>query len=267
MMTFLRLCTIAILSAGGLVCGSLATAADEWGSIEGQFVLEGEIPQLPPLVVKGNPAAKDAAVCAKDGVPDDSLIVNPENKGIANICLYLRKAPARIHPDLAKSAEKEITFDQMGCRFMPHVLIVRTDQTVMVKSGDPVNHNTHTNPFKNSGQNVTIQPNDRKGVPFVMKQSEIAGFVPTKVTCDIHPHMSAYWVVTDHPYVAVTDADGKFTIKDLPPGEHTFRVWHERPGYIKTSEFAKDVKVKVEPGKTTTLGPYRVKVEEFTKSK
>jgi hypothetical protein len=53
-----------------------------------------------------------------------------------------------------------------------------------------------------------------------------------KVGCDIHPYMTAWWVVLDHPYVAVTDSEGKFEIKGLPAGKHEFIVWHERAGYI-----------------------------------
>src|SRR5690606_35171102 len=102
-------------------------------------------------------AAKDAAVCAAQDVPDDSLIVDSDTKGIANICLYIRKAPKKIHPDLAKSEDKEVVFDQKGCRFMPHVLIVRTDQTVLVKSEDPINHNTRTAPFANKAENLIVK--------------------------------------------------------------------------------------------------------------
>ena len=265
-MKFVQFCVIAAIAATSLTWAGFAIAADEWGNIEGQFVLEGDIPVLKPIVAKGDPAVKDSKVCAANEVPDDSLAINPDNKGIANICLYIRKAPKSVHPDLKASAEKEIVFDQVGCRFFPHLLIVRTDQTVLVKSGDSISHNTHTNPFKNSAQNLTIAANERKGVPYHMKQSELAG-VPVKVNCDIHPHMLAYWLVTDHPYVAVTDANGKFAIKNLPVGDHTFRVWHERPGYVNCAEFKKDVTIKVEAGKTTTLGPYKVKAEEFTKKK
>ena len=265
-MRFARRCTVAAMAFVCLACSAVAPAADEWGSIEGQFLLEGDIPDLPPLVEKGNAAAKDAAVCAADGVPDDSLIVNSENRGIANICLYIRKAPKKIHPDLLKSAERDVVFDQVGCRFLPHLLIVRTDQVVLVKSGDPINHNTRTAPFANKAENIIIKPEERTGVQITMNQSEL-NYPPVKVSCDIHPHMSAYWMVADHPYVAVTDADGKFKIENLPVGEHTFRVWHERPGYINCSEFKRDLKVTVKPGETIALEPFKVPVGEFTKNK
>lgn len=266
MMRFARGCSFAAIAFVCLCTYSVTSAADEWGSIEGQFLLEGDAPELAPLVAKGDPAAKDAAVCAANGVPDDSLTVNPENHGIANICLYIRKAPKKIHPDLKASAESQVVFDQVGCRFAPHLLLVRTDQVVLVKSGDPINHNTRTAPFANKAENLIIKPNERTGVEITMNQSEL-NYPPVKVSCDIHPHMSAYWMVADHPYVAITDADGKFKIENLPVGEHTFRVWHERPGYINCSEFKRDLKVTVKPGETVTLEPFQVPVAEFTKTK
>jgi hypothetical protein len=46
--------------------------------------------------------------------------------------------------------------------------------------------------------------------------------------CNVHAEMSAYVVVTETPYYATTDKDGKFVIKDLPPGKYTLKVWHEK---------------------------------------
>ncbi|MFO1093726.1 MAG: M56 family metallopeptidase [Planctomycetaceae bacterium] len=251
------------------ILGSAATTAganDEWGSIEGQFLLDGEIPVLKPVVAKGDPGVRDCQVCAANDVPDDSLVVNPNNKGIANICLYLVTAPKSIHPDQLASTAKEVVFDQAGCRFTPHLLVVRTDQTVLVKNGDSILHNIKTNPRRNSPQNLVLRANERKGVPLPsqMTRSELTGG-PFEVNSDFHPHMRAHWLVADHPYVAVTDADGKFTIKNLPAGEHTFRVWHERPGYLNCAEFSQEVTIKVEAGKTASVGPYKVNSKEFTK--
>lgn len=242
-----------------------AAAADgEWGTVEGQFVLEGDAPELAPLVAKGDATAKDAQVCAALGVPNESLVVNPENRGIANIFLYLRKAPGRIHPDLAQSSQKEIDFDQKDCRFIPHAMIVRTDQTVLLKSSDPISHNTRTSSFENTAINLIIPPNDRKGTPIQLKKSEVSR-PPVTVSCDIHTYMRAYWVVTDHPYVALTDADGKFRIENLPAGEHTFRVWHERAKYVQADTFKWDLKVTVKGGETITLPPITLQAEIFNK--
>lgn len=241
-------------------------AADGWGTVEGQFILaDGEIPELPPLIRQGDASAKDADVCAANGVPDESLVINGENRGIANICLYIRSAPDDIHPDLEESEESEVVFDQKGCRFIPHVLIVRTDQTVLVKSDDPISHNTRTSPFSNQPINSTIGAKDREGVAVEMPQSELRT-PPVRVSCDIHPWMSAYWMVCDHPYVAVTDADGRFRIENLPAGTHVFRVWHERSGYVETDVFRRDLEVTVEDGEVTSLEPITVSSDIFFKN-
>ena len=55
---------------------------------------------------------------------------------------------------------------------------------------------------------------------------------PMHVACGSHPWMHGKVVVKEHPYVAVTDKDGKLTIKNIPVGTWTFQFWHERPGYV-----------------------------------
>ncbi|WP_437228250.1 carboxypeptidase regulatory-like domain-containing protein [Planctomicrobium sp. SH661] len=231
--------------------------ADGWGSVEGQIILDGDVPAPQFLVKKGDTTVKDAAVCAKDGVPDDSMAFDPETKGIANVFVYLPKAPSKIHPDLKASAEKEVVFDQLGCNFLPHCLIVRTDQDVVCKSSDAVAHNLHTNPFSNTAQNFIVQPNDQTGTPVKMA---IAERNPVKVQCDIHPWMGAYWLVLDHPYAAVTDKDGKFKIDNLPEGTHEFRVWNSKAGNID-----KKLVVKVKAGETTTVPVKKVPLASFQK--
>ena len=52
--------------------------------------------------------------------------------------------------------------------------------------------------------------------------------VPFK--CDVHPWMRAYIGVLDHPYFAVSGADGAFNLKGLSPGTYTIEAWHETLG-------------------------------------
>ena len=222
--------TLVAMAILGLAFCSSANA--QWGTLKGQIVLDGEIPKLKPLVVKGDPAAKDAAVCAAQDVPNEKLVVTDEvGKGIANIVVYLAKKPATINPGLVKSKVPQLTFDQKGCRFIPHVMVVRTDQQVKVLSDDDVAHNTHINPLKNVPENFIIAPKNRTGI--VMKPLSIAERLPMRVNCDIHPWMEAYWVVVDHPYATVTDEKGNYEIPDLPVGTHEFTIWHEACGYLE----------------------------------
>jgi len=222
-------CLAALAAAVVLLTSTAVVQAVEWGTIEGQFVLDGDAPKLDPKVRKGDATAKDAAVCAAENVPNETLVVDPESKGIANVIVYLRKAPADIHPDLKSSKSKSIDFDQKGCRYLPHVVALRTDQQVMCKSQDAVSHNVHTNPLTNDGKNFLVSPNAKEGTPVAMPKVES---LPVRVTCDIHPWMESWWVVQDHPYVAVTDAKGNFKIENLPVGTHKFTVWQESAGYV-----------------------------------
>lgn len=239
-----------------VVPGNLPAA--EFGDFQGAVVLDGDVPPVTLLIKKGAPDAKDAAVCAANDIPDESLVVDPTTKGVANVVVYLAKAPSEVHPDL-KATSATVDFDQVGCRFLPHVLLVQTSQKVRVLSGDAVAHNTRGNPFKNAPFNFTVAANLREGpnVPQVPLKS--AERLPVKVVCDIHPWMDAYWVVVDHPYAAVTGAQGQFMIPKLPVGEHEFRVWHERPGYIERS-----LKVKI-TAEGTTLPIIKVKAKDLAK--
>ncbi|MEX0700622.1 MAG: carboxypeptidase regulatory-like domain-containing protein [Planctomycetales bacterium] len=233
---------------------ALPASAAEYGDVSGQFVFEGEIPEREVLIQKGDAGAKDAAVCAADAIPSDALLVDPETKGIRNVFVYLLRA-SDVHPDLRKSAKEEVVFDQKGCRFIPHALFVRTDQKVRVLSDDPVPHNTHTFPLRNQAVNFLLQPNERVGSPVSVALPEL---LPVQVKCDIHTWMSAYWLVLDHPYAAITDEQGKFAIEKLPAGTHKLRVWHEKVGYVD-----REYEVTVEAGNTTELPPVKVPAARF----
>ena len=243
-----------LLSLIAAICISSSAFADGWGSISGQFVLEGDVPEVAPLVKKGDATAKDAAVCAAQDIPNEAMEFNPKNKGIANIVVFMRRA-SKVHPDLASSEETKVEFDQKNCQFLPHAMVVRTDQTIVCKSSDQVSHNVNIAPFANSPQNFIIQPGDQKGVDVKMPLGES---LPVQVKCDIHPWMKAWWVVLDHPYAAVTDEDGKFTIENLPEGENEFRVWHEAAGYINRKWV-----VTVKDGEVTDMKAVEVPLSMF----
>ncbi len=228
--------TVTIKSVGGAsettggAAAPVETAAKGYCTFLGTITYDGDVPSLPPLVPVGGPALKpeDRAVCAAVAVPDESLVVNPESKGLANAIVFLEKRPGNIKPELAKPSTDPIFFDQKGCHFIPHVLIVEIGRPLLIQSGDPILHNTHTFPNRNKSFNQAIPPEDRKGVACDYKKPETG---PIAVACDLHNWMKAYHFPIDHPYAAVTDKDGKFKIEGLPAGAHSFNIWHERgPG-------------------------------------
>ena len=245
--TMLCACSIALLN-------SVQTVQAQWGSLEGQILFTGEIPNLPPKVMKGDPNSKDPTVCAVETIPDYRLTVNPESKGVQDVFIYLRKAPAQVNPELAKVPSNDLIVDQKHCQFIPLSLVVRCKQQVIAQSDDPIPHNIHGYNVLNPGFNFTVAPNDRAGqkVP-IDKANNRPEPLPISVKCDIHTHMESWWLVIDHPYGAVTDANGRFKIEGLPVGKHSFVIWHNTAGYLE-----KAFEVEVKAG-TTTLPPIQVK--------
>lgn len=220
------------------------TVNAQWGTIKGTVTLNRGVARLPAIVRKGDPAVKDAAVCSAADLPDESVLVDSRSNGLANVVVYLANKPSVIHPDLVSSKRKDVEFQLKGCRFVTHVLVVRTDQDIHILSNDAIAHNVHPNSQKNRiSANIFL---DRMPIVDTFRQSER---LPFKVTCDIHPWMEAYWVVLDHPYVSVTNEKGEFEISKLPEGDHTFRIWHEKAGYLD-----KSYKVTVKAG-VNNVGP------------
>lgn len=245
-----------LFSALLLSCCALTAAAEDWGTITGQIVVTGEIPE-PVLLHAKNAEIKDKEVCAVVDTYAEDLLIDKETKGLANVFVYLLRAPKSVHADEKDPAKVSLVLDNKACRFVPHAMVVRVGQTVEVINSDPVGHNTHTYPLKNQPKNVLIAANTPLGKGEAFDGQTVAELLPTKVACDFHTWMTAYWVVLDHPYAAVTDEKGNFTIPNLPAGKHEFRVWHERCGYVE-----RKYNVTVKKG-DNALPPLQVSVDKL----
>lgn len=159
----------------------------------------------------------------------------------ANVLVYVAKAPA-VNLDLSGV---KFTMDQRDLTFVPHVLPVLVGSNVQFPNDDKVAHNvfslSRTKPF-NLG---SYGPGVSKTVLF-----DKAGVV--ELRCDVHAEMSAYILVMENPYWAVTDEKGQFKIpdqaylaqhgikglKDLPPGTYVVKTWNEK---LKTQEATVEV--------------------------
>jgi hypothetical protein len=203
-------------SSGGTEQAAAATGTG-WGTLKGRFTFAGTPAQPKALVVD-----KDTEVCSMGGMKllDRSLLVDPSSKGLANVVVFARKT-SRVKT--AAEAESSSLFDQKNCEFISPVFAARVGQVVDVRNSDPIGHNTNIagssfNQLIPAGQGTAYKPDAETGMP-------------TMVTCNIHPWMKAYAVFRKDGYVAVSAADGSFTIPDLPAGETIeFQVWHERSG-------------------------------------
>ena len=245
-------------TAANLPVGSLAVtlaAEGEYGTIKGRLVWGGsDVPPARALIEKGR-AQRDPEICAREAaIPNRELVVDPKTKGVVYGFAYLVKPkgsnPGAVKELLARSPKKA-ELDQKNCEFLPYVLAIHQDQTLMIKSSDPVNHNVRYAAFANSPFNQIMAPKGEIEVKLVAERR------PIVVACDIHSWMKAYIMVFDHPFFAVTGADGAFEIKGVPAGEQNLVLWQERIGYVGFTDPAKKAQgmaVTIRAGAVTDVG-------------
>lgn len=212
---------LSLLVLAAFAAAQLASAAD----LSGVITFKGTAPdekELTPI--------KDDSTCTtyySGALPKTQHYIVSAKGELANVIVVVKGAPD------AKStgtAATPVVLDQKGCLYVPQILAVQTGQKVTVKNSDSCVHNVHTVPKDNEMKNLVQMPGGAD-LDFTFEKPE--PFL--KFQCDVHPWMFAYVTVVDHPYFAVSAADGKFTIKNLPPGKYTIEASHRKLG-TKTAE-------------------------------
>jgi hypothetical protein len=245
----------------GLV--SALPAQAQYTDIKGRIVWDdskGAAPARKPV-----PATKDEEVCAKDKeFLTEDWVVNAKTKGIKNVVVWVVPEPDAataaaikagtkrdipsfdkkdIHPALAKPSKPAVEIDQPCCRFIPHIVLAQEGQDMIIKNSAPVPHNAKWT-SRNNGE---INPLLPSGAQHEVKGLKAEKF-PIEISCSIHPWMKAYVRVFDHPYFAVTDEDGNFTIKNAPVmnGKLRLFVWQETGGFSggKDGRFGETIQVQ-----------------------
>ena len=137
-----------------------------------------------------------------------------------NIAVYIDSVPGKTFT----APTAHVTVDQSHLAFAPHVVVVQQGTTVEFKNDDNVGHNVYWPAIhhdKKLAHNMGTWPQGLSK-PFTFTE---VGDVP--LLCNVHPEMSGYIFVVPTPYFAVTDKDGNFLIKDVPPGQYTLKTSSE----------------------------------------
>ena len=239
------------------VAALLAASANAqgWGDIEADFFLKGSF--TPEKIIF------PAGVCGAVKLVRENVVVDPQTKGIKNIAMYLLPSSdtkPRVHSDYAKSAADKITLDNRNCKFIPHVTVLRTTQTLVLTNNDAFGHNCKAEFFNNASFNDLIPAGGKVEKKFANAERAFARF-----DCSIHPWMNGHVMITDHPYVQLSDAKGHLVMKNVPAGEWTFVVWQENTGYLsdvivdgKPTKWTRGrIKLTVKPG-VNNLGKIEV---------
>ena len=191
-----------------------ATAA----TVTGRITFAGTAPTPEPVKMSSDPS------CAQPGAPPatkEDLVVG-SGGGLQNVFVYVKDG---LGNRTFATPEAPVVLDQKGCHYLPHVLGIQVGQPLEIRNDDPTLHNVHALAKQNAEFN---QGQPLKGMKNIHTFSTKEVMVPFK--CDVHGWMNAFIGVLDHPFFAVTSADGSFSLKELPPGTYTIEAWHEKLG-------------------------------------
>ncbi len=225
------------------------------GTIQGVATWTGKVPDIDPLQVLA-----DLDVCGAT-VPSPVLQIDPTTKGLKFTLVYLEKVEKGKAPEqkymlhMGKSDDRP---NSQLCNFEEHIFPFVHTQTVGIINYDQILHNPHFFSDKGASLLNLAMPTPNLEVDHTILREHGVGWL---YRCDVHAHMNGYTAGFDHPYFALTDASGKYEIKDVPPGQYTLIAWHEsykvkhlksgRPEYGDPQTMQKDIEVK--PGGTVEV--------------
>lgn len=184
------------------------------GSIAGSISLAGTPADDSTVAVNG-----DSMLCG-----DSASVTQTSSDGgaLGNVLVWIEGVTSG--KSLPEVRRETLTIE--NCAFRPRLMAVASGTTINLLSRD---HTTYTSRFYREGAGVPVDEIHMVDAGQVVPSEKIAGkpgIVEARRTQ--HPWARAYIAVFDHPYFAVTNERGDFTIDSLPPGTYTAKVWHER---------------------------------------
>ncbi len=218
---------VLLLTLYSSVWGYEATKVTNGGTIKGEVKLTGAVPPAKTLKI-----TNDRSFCGD--VPDETYVIGA-NKGVKNVVVAITNV------EKGKAADKKVhtVVDNVKCRFAPRVQALMKGQKVKIKNSDPILHNTHPYLVKKPRNRTIVNlalPNKDQVIDITRRlkrkvKKEHQAVI--RIKCDAHEWMLGWVHVYEHPYFAITDEKGSFSISDVPSGKYKLRAWHESLGEVK----------------------------------
>jgi len=193
------------------------------GTIVGTITYDGAVPKFREIKMDADP------IClSKHGekVLPQTLVLGPD-KSMGNVFVRVKGG---IFDDPFPVPVEPITLTQEGCMYDPHVIGIMVGQPLQILNPDGTLHNVHALSKINPEFNLAM-PKFRRETTKTFGEAEF--MFPIK--CDVHPWMSGWIAVMDHPYFDITGEDGEFRIESVPSGTFTVEAWHEKLGTLTES--------------------------------
>lgn len=217
--------------------GYVEMAVPDAGSLSGTVRFVGTPPAPEPIVVTTSREA-----CG-DHKPSEALVLGPD-RGVKGAVVMIHGVTR------GKRRQGEIVIDNAGCVFVPHVTAAMVGTPARVNNSDATLHSVRGVLGKTTVFNLAL-PGKAQTIDITRRLTE-PGVI--RVLCDSHPHMLAWMVIHDSPYVAVTDGRGTFRMDGVPPGTYKVVMWHEgfrrrrhdregRPAYEQPKTVVREVRI------------------------
>lgn len=185
-------------------------------AVLGRVLFDGPPPVLTPVDCSADPNC--AALYRHQPLMPEDLVVGGTG-GLAHVFISVRKGldPGRKWP----VPEKPVILDQKGCLYIPHIFGVMAGQPLQIVNSSKINEVPHGYPKRNPEFSFTLP---KRGMSKTVVLNEPEAF---RIGCDVHPWETAWCHVVTSPFFAVTDTEGRFMVRGLPPGEYELELWHE----------------------------------------
>jgi hypothetical protein len=205
-------------STAPAVAAPAAAVSADAATLTGMVKFEGAAPKMANIQMSADPYCQSQHTSAPP--TEEDAVVGPAGE-LANVFVYIKDIKGNF-----PAPSTPVTIDQKGCQYHPHVNAVMVGQPLDIKNDDNTLHNIHALPVANSQFNEG-QP--VQGMVSTKKLDKVE-MTPFKIKCDVHGWMKSYMAVMPHPFYAVSQTNGTFTIPNLPPGQYTVVAWHEKYG-------------------------------------
>ena len=201
-------------------------AADNADTITGTIRLKGKAPAIPSIDV-----ALDPDACGSGARATRELLLG-SNQAVRNAIVYLDGPVQSGAPDATNAVT---LLDQRACEFIPRIQIARSGAPLLLKNSDPVLHIVRIDSMSgtNAARTLLMVATPYAGYGKVYRLANFREPTLLRVTSgNSYDWMAAYIAVMPHPWVALTDESGRFTLRNVPAGPHKIYAWHEVLGTL-----------------------------------
>lgn len=248
------------------ILGDQENGDKNWGTIKGQLTFQGDIPERSEVdLAKVQLSPTDLAWFKSMGpILSEDWVVDPKSRGVQWVIVWLlpedadsnRTAVLPVHESLKSIEEKFVTVDQNPQGYEPHAVAIREGMGLKMRNEGPVPHVFNLTGFKNESFSKAMPPKSEIDVTDLKAER-----ITNQVTCPPHPWERMWLKIFDHPYFAVTDAEGRFEIKNAPAGKCRLVVWQESLGYKGGREGRYGEIIEVHGAQVTDLGQITIEAK------